>query len=157
MSAKEDDDMDNKLASVPAKVSPPVFESSNEHGRGIKRKKSNPTATRASSTTADKNQQITKLLHCISRGHLESIIATSIQTSTAVTVENLQLALPIEMQWMAKASAAASSSNTQVVKPGPSRIGTGLFDDLDDSILGKILLSLPLQERVLCVYVRYCF
>jgi hypothetical protein len=107
MSTDEDDSDSIMPASVvPEKVAPPVVESSsssssdNNKGlrRSTKRKKMDPTDAAAAAATAEMNHQVTKLLHCLSRGHLENIIATSIQTRAAVTVENLEAALPVKMQ-----------------------------------------------------------
>ena len=114
-----------------------------------------------------------QLLQCLTRELLENLICHSIQTSTALSIQDLQTALPSDLQWKTRAitTNSISASTTyrehrgkkgkkqrrQVVEvaKGSSRVGTGFFDAIDDENMRLVLLFLPLQERIPCV-TRVC-
>jgi len=113
------------------------------------------------------NGSVTRqLLQCLPRALLENLICHSIQTSAALSIHDIQTALPSDLQWKARAittstsSSSSSSSATKnkqviVTTKGPSRVGTGFFDAVDDENMRLVLLFLPLQERIPCV-TRVC-
>ena len=112
-------------------------------------KKSKSTAS--SGPSAD---DVSKLLHWLSRDKLEHLITSSVTTSTALSASDLKNALPAEARWrFSSASSPGILKATKIdgpVKAGRERVNTGLFDGLDTGIMGNILHRLNVKERYLC-------
>ena len=92
----------------------------------------------------DEPSTVTKLVQCLGREELERLVSSSVVNNVTLTVEDLTKALPEGQQWKAKRKSKAK------IGQGQSRIGTGSFDCVDDSVMQNILGYLPLQDRVVC-------
>ena len=135
-------------------------------GRAKKAKKTGSTRSggKSSSPAANNNNakskagpsadDVSKLLHWLSREKLEDLITSSVTTSTALSASDLKNALPAEARWRFSSASSpgilkAAKSNGPV-KAGRERVNTGLFDGLDTVIMGNILHRLSVKERYLC-------
>ena len=133
-------------------------------GRAKKAKKTSSTRSGKSSSKAAKNNNkskagpsaddVSKLLHWLSRDKLEHLVTSSVTTSTALSASDLKNALPAEARWRFSSASSpgilkATKSNGPV-KAGRERVNTGLFDGLDTVIMGNILHRLNVKERYLC-------
>ena len=136
--------------------------------RKRQKKSASTTITSTSSGNGMRNEMengsVTRqLLQCLPRALLENLICRSIQTSAALSIHDIQTALPSDLQWKARAITTSTSRNSSATKnrqvvvttKGPSRVGTGFFDAVDDENMRLVLLFLPLQERIPCV-TRVC-
>jgi hypothetical protein len=116
------------------------------------RKRQKSSSSKESSTINGMDEGVTRqLLQCLPRTQLENLVFHSIQTSTALSVDDLQQNLPSDLQWKGKVIADKKSSVKQQIAKGPSRVGTGSFDAVNDECMRLILFFLPLQERIPCI------
>lgn len=103
-----------------------------------------PAARKRSHQDEDEPSAVTKLVQCLPREDLEHLISSSVVNKVPLTVEDLTKALPEGQKWKAKRRSKAE------IGEGQSRVGTGLFDSVDDFIMQNILGYLHLQDRVVC-------
>lgn len=141
-----------------------TFSSAGDIGAGKgKAKKAKKTSGSTRSSKSAKNnktaagpsaEEVSKLLHWLSRSDLENLIASSVTTKSILSESDLKNALPAEAKWrFSSASSPGILKKTKAngpVKAGRERVNTGLFDGLDTVIMGNILHGLNVKERYLC-------
>lgn len=135
--------------------------------RSNKRQRNDDDAAEKDSSTPSSidPMALSQLIHCISREKLEGLLSSSILSNKALTVQDVQNALPENMKWKAKnviqiKSKSKSNNNNNgkekiTIAKGQSRVGTGLFDTINDDVMKMIFMNLPLEDRMICV-TRVC-
>ena len=88
---------------------------------------------------------VTNIVQCLARTDLECLITSSVVNQAPITVSDLTNALPESQQWKTKPKRKVAK-----ICKGPSRVGTGSFDPVDDDLMVKIMGYLPLQDRIIC-------
>ena len=131
-------------------------------GKAKKAKKTSGSGRSSKQTSGGKSkssagpsaEDVSKLLHWLSRDKLEDLITSSVTTNSALSASDLKSALPAEAKWrfssVSSPGILKKAKANGPVKAGRERVNTGLFDGLDTVIMGNILHGLNVKERYLC-------
>ena len=97
----------------------------------------------------DNAKLVTSLIQSLPRSNLEALLYSAVQSSVSISLEMIKDANPCESK--VKTLIMKSKGEKFDIISGPSRMNTGAFDCIDDSIMGGILSGLSFTERVQAV------
>ena len=97
----------------------------------------------------DNAKLVTSLIQSLPRSNLEALLYSAVQSSISISLEMIKDANPCESK--VKTLIMKSKGEKFDIISGPSRMNTGAFDCIDDSIMGGILSGLSFTERVQAV------